>query len=78
MSTSTANNPPLAASIVAGGIGGQLLEAVIPPTVTTAENPVLNDSHEWAIRVLLAFMVGAMLNLIVGLVKSEITKHRSK
>ena len=61
----------IATSIVGGG-------TVIPPTVTTAENPAFNDSQEWAIRVLLAFMVGAILNLIVGLVKSEITKHRSK
>ena len=41
---------------------------------------VFNDSvvNEWVIRVLLALVVGGMLNLLVGFVKSEITKHRSK
>jgi uncharacterized membrane protein len=31
--------------------------------------------NEWVIRALLAFVVGGMLSLIVGFVKSEITKH---
>jgi hypothetical protein len=70
----------IAAYIVDGGIGGPLLEAAIPPTVTTAGTPLLNDSvaTEWVIRALLAFIVGGMLNLIVGFVKNEITKHRSE
>jgi hypothetical protein len=42
--------------------------------------PVFDDSvvTEWVIRVLLAFIVGGMLNLIVGFVKGEMTKHQSK
>jgi uncharacterized integral membrane protein len=37
----------------------------------------MDDSavNEWVIRVLLAFVVGGLLSLIVGFVKSEITKH---
>jgi hypothetical protein len=56
-----------------GGIGSYLLEAVIPPTVTAAGDPVMDDSavNEWVIRALLAFVVGGMLSLIVGYVKSE-------
>ena len=53
------------------------MEVVIPPTVTAAGDPVIDDSvvNEWVIRVLLAFVVGGMLSFIVGFVKSEITKH---
>ena len=60
-----------------GGSGSYLLEAVIPPTVTAAGDPVMDDSavNEWVIRALLAFVVGGLLSLIVGFVKSEITKH---
>jgi hypothetical protein len=60
-----------------GGVGSYLLEAVIPPTVTAAGDPVIDDSaiNEWVIRALLAFVVGGMLSLIVGFVKREITKH---
>jgi len=56
------------------------LEAVIPPTVTAAGDPVIDDSAvtEWAIRVLAALIVGGMLSLIVGFVRSEIAKTRSK
>ena len=38
---------------------------------------VMDDSavNEWVIRALLAFVVGGLLSLIVGFVKSEITKH---
>jgi len=63
-----------------GGVGGYLLEAVIPPTVTAAGDPVIDDSAvtEWAIRVLAALIVGGMLSLIVGFVRSEIAKTRSK
>ena len=60
-----------------GGIGSYLLEAVMPPTVTAAGDTVMDDStvNEWVIRALLAFVVGGLLSLIVGFVKSEITKH---
>jgi hypothetical protein len=63
-----------------GGIGGYLLEAVIPPTVTAAGDPVIDDSqiNEWVIRVLVALIVGRILSLIVGFVRSEIAKNRAK
>jgi len=37
----------------------------------------MDDStvNEWVIRALLAFVVGGLLSLIVGYVKSEITKR---
>jgi hypothetical protein len=65
---------------VGGGVGGSLLQSVVPPTVTAPGDPVFDDSvvTEWVIRVLLAFIVGGMLNLIVGFVKGEMTKHQSK
>jgi hypothetical protein len=62
------------------GAGGYLLEAVILPTVTAVGDPVTDDSavNEWVVRVLVALVVGGMLNLIVGFVRSEIGKRRSK
>jgi Na+/H+-dicarboxylate symporter len=65
---------------VGGGVGGGLLETVIPPTVTATGAAVFDDSvvNEWVVRVLLAFIVGGMLSLIVGFVKSEMTKPQSK
>jgi hypothetical protein len=65
---------------VGGGVGGSLLQSLIPPTVTATGAPVFDDSvvNEWVVRVLLAFIVSGMLNLIVGFVKSEMTKQQSK
>ena len=69
-----------AGGAVGGGVGGSLLQSLIPPTVTATGAPVFDDSvvNEWVVRVLLAFVVGGLLNLIVGFVKSEMTKHQSK
>ena len=41
---------------------------------------VIDDSavNEWVIRVLVALIVGGMLSLIVGFVRSEIAKNQSK
>jgi hypothetical protein len=62
------------------GAGGYLLEAVIPLTVRAVGDPVTDDPavNEWVVRVLVALVVGGMLNLVVGFVRSEIAKKRSR
>jgi hypothetical protein len=69
---------PLEITVV--GAGGYLLEVVILSTVTAVGDPVTDDSavNEWVVRVLVALVVGGMLNLIVGFVRSETAKKRSK
>ena len=53
---------------------------IVAGKVTAVGDPVTDDSavNEWVVRVLVALVVGGMLNLIVGFVRSEIGKRRSK
>jgi hypothetical protein len=54
---------------------------IVAGKVTAVGDPVTDDSavvNEWVVRVLVALVVGGMLNLIVGFVRSEIAKKRSK
>jgi hypothetical protein len=53
---------------------------IVAGKVTAVSDPVTDDSavNEWVVRVLVALVVGGMLNLIVGFVRSEIAKKRSK
>jgi hypothetical protein len=62
-------------SITLGAFG-----AVSPPTVTATGEPIIDDStvNEWVVRVIVALIVGGVLNLIIRFVKIEIAKNRSR
>ena len=63
-----------------GGAGNYLFGTLIPPTGIAAGDALIDESviSEWVIRVLVALIVGGILSLIVGFVRNEIAKKRSK